>query len=131
MIDDRYKGRIYGMWTSYSRSYSPSFMFGVGPVGIDVQDICDRVHVLNELVQRHLKVANKIYIEPVDAADAIHGVKDDDHVQLFRANSEWWFITSSFDAQPPLLPPPPPLPQPSPHHHTSGDNDDISDTDHD
>ena len=40
------------MGTSYSRSYSPSSMSGVRPTGIDAEDIHDRVHVLNESVQR-------------------------------------------------------------------------------
>ena len=33
-------------------------MFGAGPTSIDVDEICDRVHTLNESVQRQLEEAD-------------------------------------------------------------------------
>ena len=53
----RYKGQIYGMGTSYSRSYSPGSVSGAG------SGICDQVHALNELVQRQLEEADRRYVE--------------------------------------------------------------------
>ena len=47
-----YKGQIYGMETAYSSSYSPTFMFGARSTGVDMEDIWDRVHALNESMQK-------------------------------------------------------------------------------
>ena len=51
------------MGTTYSRSYSLVFIFGAGPTGTNVEDIHDRVHALNELVQKQLEEANMSYME--------------------------------------------------------------------
>ena len=45
------------MGTTYSKSYSLGFVSGVGPAGTEVEDIHDRVHTLNESVQRQLEEA--------------------------------------------------------------------------
>ena len=47
-----YKGRIYGMGTSYSKSYSSGSMSDAGRAGTDSEDIHDQVYALNQLVQR-------------------------------------------------------------------------------
>ena len=51
-VDGGYKGRIYGMGTFYSRSYSLDSVSKVGPARIDPESICDQVHALNESVKR-------------------------------------------------------------------------------
>ena len=62
MVDGCYKGQIYGMGTTYSRSYSPDSMAGVGLAKTDVEDIRDRVHAVNELMQQQLEEADKRYM---------------------------------------------------------------------
>ena len=57
-----YKGPIYGIETSYSRSDSPSSVSRVGPTGTDAKNIHGQVHVLNETVQRQLEEADKRYM---------------------------------------------------------------------
>ena len=51
------------MEISYSKSYSPSSLSRAGTVGIDIKDIGDRVHALNESVQRQLEEADRRYME--------------------------------------------------------------------
>ena len=51
------------MGTSYSRSYSPSFVPGAGPAGTNSESIRDQVYALNELVQRQLEEVDKRYME--------------------------------------------------------------------
>ena len=67
----------------------------------------------------------------MDIVDIVHGVEDDNHVQLFRAVQSGGSSSGAQPLPPPLPPPPPPQPQPSPHKRTSGDDDDILDTDND
>ena len=103
------------MGTSYSRSYSPSSMSGVGPARTSAKDIRDRVYALNESVQRQLEEADMTYMELYER----HKRDKEQWMQQMQSGS------SSSGAQPPP-------PQPSPHHHMSRDNDDsISDTDYD
>ena len=63
MVDDHYKGQIYGMGTSYSKSYSPGSVSGARPAGTDPEFICDQVHVLNESVQRQFEETDRRYME--------------------------------------------------------------------
>ena len=63
MVGDCYKWRIYGMGTTYNRSYSPASMSGVGPISMDVEDIRDLVHILNQSMQRQVKEADQRYME--------------------------------------------------------------------
>ena len=63
MVGCCYKGQIYWMGISYSRSYSPGSVSGAGPAGIDPKAICDQIHALNELVQRQLKEVDRRYME--------------------------------------------------------------------
>ena len=63
MVVGHYKGQIYGMETSYIRSYSPNYVSGVGLARIDPESICDQVHALNELVQRQLEEADRRYMK--------------------------------------------------------------------
>ena len=51
------------MGTSYSKSYSLSFMYGVRPARTNTEEICDRVHALNESMQMQLKEADRRYME--------------------------------------------------------------------
>ena len=51
------------MGTTYSRSCSPASISGVGLASIDVEDLRNRVHALNESVQRQLEEANRSYME--------------------------------------------------------------------
>ena len=51
------------MGTTYSRSYSLASVSGTRFAGTDVEEIHDRVHALNESVQRQLKEPDRSYIE--------------------------------------------------------------------
>ena len=51
------------MGTSYSRSYSPSSVFGAGPAGTDSESIRDRIHALNESIKKQLEEADWRYME--------------------------------------------------------------------
>ena len=51
------------MGTTYSRSYSPAFVYGAGLAGTNVEVIHGRVYALNESVQRQLEEADKWYME--------------------------------------------------------------------
>ena len=51
------------METVYSRSYSPGSISGARPVGTDVEDIHDRVHALNESMQKQLEEVDRRYME--------------------------------------------------------------------
>ena len=46
------------MGASYSMSYSPGSMSGVGPARTDAKDIRDQVHALNESMLRQLEKAD-------------------------------------------------------------------------
>ena len=55
MVGGHYKGQIYGMRTSYNGSYSPGSVSGAELVWTDAKEIRDRVHTLNESMQRPLR----------------------------------------------------------------------------
>ena len=51
------------METTYNRSYSLASLFEAGLVRIDVEDILDWVHALNESVQKQLEELDRRYME--------------------------------------------------------------------
>ena len=51
------------MGATYSRSYSPGFVFGARPARNYTEDIRDWVHALNESMQRQLEEADKRHME--------------------------------------------------------------------
>ena len=68
-IGDCYKGRIYEMGTSYSKSYYSDSVSRVGPTGTDSKFIHDQVHALNESVQRQLEEPDSRYMELYKSRD--------------------------------------------------------------
>ena len=51
------------MGTTYNRSHSSTSVSRVEPAGTNVENIHDRVHALNESVQRQLEEADRRYME--------------------------------------------------------------------
>ena len=70
-------------------------MSGAGPAGTDPESIRGQVHTLNESVYRQFEKVDKRYMQLCELQerdkqqwiDTVHGVEDDDHVQLLRANA--------------------------------------------
>ena len=51
------------MGLTYSRSYSPASVSEAGLASVDMEEIHDWVHALNESVQRQLEEADRSYME--------------------------------------------------------------------
>ena len=122
------------MGTTYNRSHSPTSVSKTGPARTDVEDICDPVHALNELVQMQLEKFDRRYMELYEQ----HKRDKEQWTQQMQPMEQRMMTMYSYfkqmrsggslsSAQPPS--PLPPSPPHSLHDRTPEDSHDISNTD--